>query len=165
MAALKIQLRKSQLIHMIATKFKHPCFRGQEIRRNYCLGMSEITNGGHKPEVNRTYRISLILYMIATKFQQLHPCFRDQATQIDYWEYYPMSGLVGYQRWRPLTGSRQQITYISARIHDSNGIPKATPMFPGSGNTNRLMGILSYVSACYKSKMAAINREYMVYYA
>jgi len=29
---------------------------------------------------------------------------------------------------------RQKITYISARIHVSNGIPTVTPMFPGSDN-------------------------------
>jgi len=56
-----------------------------------------------------------------------------------------MSGLVVNQRWRPLTGGRYEIMYISARIHDSNEIPTVTPMFPGSGNTDRLLGILSYV--------------------
>jgi len=77
--------------------------------------------------------------MIATKLQQLYPCFRGQATRRDYWECSPMSRRVGNQRWRPLTGSRQEITYISARIHDSNVIPTATPMFSGSCNTDRLL--------------------------
>jgi len=31
-------------------------------------------------------------------------------------------------------GLDRKITYISARIHDSNGIQTATPMFPGSDN-------------------------------
>jgi len=49
--------------------------------------------------------------------------------------------------------------YISARIHDSNEFPTAAPMFPGSGDMDRLLGILSSVWACCKSKMAAINKE------
>jgi len=35
------------------------------------------------------------------------------------------------------------VAHISACIHDSNEIPMATPMFPGSGNMDRLLGILS----------------------
>jgi len=37
MAALKIQLRKSRRIHMIATKFQrfHLCFRDQAARKDY----------------------------------------------------------------------------------------------------------------------------------
>jgi len=61
--------------------------------------------------------------MIATKFQRLYPCFRGQATRIDYWEYCTVCGHVVNQRWRPLTGSRLEITFISARMHDSNEIP------------------------------------------
>jgi len=38
-----------------------------------------------------------------------------------------MSEYVVYQRWRPLTGSRYEITYISARVHDFNEISTATP--------------------------------------
>jgi len=33
---------------------------------------------------------------------------------------------------------------------------RLTPMFPESGNAERLLGILSYVWVCRKSKMAAI---------
>jgi len=36
-----------------------------------------------------------------------------------------MSEYVVYQRWRPLTGSRYEITYISAHIHDSNEVSTA----------------------------------------
>ena len=43
--------------------------------------------------------------------------------------------------WRPLTGSRLQITYRSVRIHDGNEIPRAIPMFSRSGNTERLVRI------------------------
>jgi len=52
---------------------------------------------------------------------------------------------------------RQKIMYISARIHDSNGIPTVTPMFPGSDNRHRLLGILFYVCVCHKLKVAAVN--------
>ena len=40
----------------------------------------------------------------------------------------------GNSKWRPLTESRFEIRYIPARIHDSNEIPTAIPMFLGSGN-------------------------------
>jgi len=55
------------------------------------------------------------------------------------------------------------VAQISAYTHDSNEIPTATSKFPGSGNTDKLLGILSYVPACWESKMAAINRKYYVY--
>ena len=48
-------------------------------------------------------------------------------------------------------------TYISAFIHDSNKISTAIPMYSGSSNTERLVGILSDVRVCRKSRMAAIN--------
>ena len=51
-------------------------------------------------------------------------------------------------KWRPLTGSRFEIRYISARIHDSNEIPTAMHMFSGPGNTERLLRILSKVWVC-----------------
>jgi len=38
---------------------------------------------------------------------------------------------------------------------------KSEAIFPGSGNTDRLLGILPY----YKSKLPAINRKYMVNYS
>ena len=66
---------------------------------------------------------------------------------------------VVYQRWRLLTGSRNDITYISASKHDSNEIPEAILMFLGSKNTERQVGILSDVWVFRQSKMAAINRE------
>jgi len=44
-------------------------------------------------------------------------------------------------------------------LHDSNEIPTDKPMFFGLGNTERLVGILSDVWVCRKSKMAAINRK------
>ena len=48
-------------------------------------------------------------------------------------------------------------TYISAFMHDSNKISTAIPMYSGLGNTERLVGILSDVRVCRKSKTAAIN--------
>ena len=67
--------------------------------------------------------------------------------------------VVGNQRWRPMTGSRQELTYISARIHNSNESQKAIPMFSESDNTERLVGKLSDVWLYCKSQMAAINRK------
>jgi len=43
------------------------------------------------------------------------------------------------QRWLTLTGSRCEITFISASIHDSNEIPTVIPMFSTLGNTIRLL--------------------------
>jgi len=56
-------------------------------------------------DVDKKLCASQLVYMIATKFQRLHPCFRGPATRIGYWEYRPMSGRDLNQRWRPLTGS------------------------------------------------------------
>ena len=50
-----------------------------------------------------------------------------------YYGDYPTCGLVGNQRWRPLTGSRYDITYTSACIHHSNETPTVMPMFFGIG--------------------------------
>ena len=97
---------------MIATKFQrlshvfermqHGETSGETARR---LGVSEIEDGGHLPEVETTKRIT------------------------------------------------------QPSIHDSNEISTAIPMFSGSGNTERLMGILSDVRVCRKSKMTTINRK------
>jgi len=38
-------------------------------------------------------------------------------------------------RWRPGTGSKYEIMYVSAFTHDSNKIPTAIPMFSMSSNT------------------------------
>ena len=95
--------------------------------------------------------------MIATTFQRLYPCFRGRATRRDWWKCSPTSGYVGNQRWRPLTGSSSEITYISARMHDSNEIPTATLMFSRRGNTERLVGMLSDVWVCRSSVLVAID--------
>jgi len=54
---------------------------------------------------------------------------------------------------------------ISASIHDSNEIQTASPMFWGSDNTERLVGILSDVWVCRKSKMRPLtgNRYEITY--
>ena len=49
----------------------------------------------------------------------------------------------------------------SAFSHDSNEIPTTIPMFSGSGNMKRLVGILSDVWTSRKSEMAAINWNYI----
>jgi len=40
-------------------------------------------------------------------------------------------------------GFENSVAQISAYAHDSNEIPTALPMFPGSGNTYKLLEILS----------------------
>jgi len=59
------------------------------------------------------------------------------------------------QRWLPLTGSRYEITYISACIHNSNEIPTAIPMFSTLGNTIILLRRMLDVRQREKSKIAA----------
>jgi len=56
-------------------------------------------------------------------------------------------------------GFENSVAQISAYTHDRNEIPTATPIFSGSGNTERLLGIQFYVWARWKSKMTAINRK------
>jgi len=72
---------------MTAIKFQwlYPCFRDQAIQLDQCeysmtSGYVVIKDGGHLPEVHRTIRISQFVYIIATKFQRLCPCFRGQAS-------------------------------------------------------------------------------------
>ena len=54
-------------------------------------------------------------------------------------------------------GSNPEITYISAFSHESNEILTVIPMYSRSGKMETLVGILSDVRVCRKSKMAAIN--------
>jgi len=56
-------------------------------------------------------------------------------------------------------GFENSVAQISACTHDSKEITTATLMFLGTGNTDKLLRILSYDWACWKSKMAAINRK------
>jgi len=70
-----------------------------------------------------------------------------------------MSGCVVNQRRRLLTGSRYEITYISARTRNSNGILTTTPTFSRSSNPMELFPILLDVSGSRKSKMAAVKAE------
>ena len=95
------------------------------------------------------------------KFQRLYSCFRGRATRRDQQGYCLLSGHVGNQRWRPLTGSRKDITHISAYIHGSNKLLTAIPMFSGSGYTTRLLRRLSDVWISCELKMASVNRKLM----
>ena len=98
--------------------------------------------------------------MIATRSRRLCPCSQGRATRRDYTEYCPTSGYVGNQRRWPYTGSRNEITFNSASMHDSNVISSAQPMFSESGHTAWLMARLSDVQVYRKSKMAAMNRKW-----
>jgi len=70
-----------------------------------------------------------------------------------------MSEYVVNQGWRQLTGSRYEITYISARTHDSNEISTATPTFWRSSNSVELVSILHDVNGSRKSKLTAVKPE------
>ena len=79
-----------------------------------------------KPEVP----ISQVEHNMGTNFQRLYPCFVGRAIRGDKWQYCPMSiFFVENRRWPPLTGSKNDITYISACLHDSNKIPRLYPCF------------------------------------
>ena len=55
----------------------------------------------------------------------------------------------------PLIGSINDITYVSASIHNNNKIPTAIPMFSGSGYKIRLMWRLLDMWICEESKDGA----------
>ena len=65
----------------------------------------------------------------------------------------------GKSKMADITGSRSEITYISARIHDSNVISTAKPMFWGSGYTTRLLRKLPDVWTSKEMKMASVDRK------
>jgi len=56
-------------------------------------------------------------------------------------------------------GFKNSVAQFSANTHDSNEIPTIKPMFPGSGNTYKLLRIRFYIWAFWKSKTAAINQK------
>jgi len=58
---------------------------------------------------------------------------------------------------------RYEITYISARTHDSNEISTATPPFSRSSNSVELVLILPDLNGSQKSKMIAVKLEMHVY--
>ena len=100
-----------------------------------------------------------LVCVISTKFQRLYLCFRGRATRLDYSRDCPICGFVRNQRWRPVTGSRYQITLISARIQNGNDIQTALFTVSESSNTSGLVRMLSDVNVSLESKMAAINWE------
>ena len=104
-----------------------------------------------------TQRISQLLYKIATKFQRYNTHFLGRTTRLDYCGDCPTCGFVRNQRWRPLTGSRNDITHISACMHYHNESPTTISMFSGSGNKTRLLRRLPDALICKESKMAHID--------
>jgi len=70
-----------------------------------------------------------------------------------------MSGYVVNQSWRPLIGSRYEITYISARTHDSNEISTATLTFSRSSNSVELVPILPDVNGVGNPRWPPLNRK------
>jgi len=112
-----------------------------------------------RPWTGSTYitLVSSVVYVIATKFQRLRPCFRGLATRLEYSQEWPMFGSVGNQRWLPITGSRYKLSHISASIHDRNEIPTAILMFSRSGNMTRVLTRMTDVRISRKSKMLPLT--------
>jgi hypothetical protein len=54
-------------------------------------------------------------------------------------EFRSISGNVENLEWWSVTGSKKNVTFLSASIHDSNGTPMAIPMFSGLSNKTRLL--------------------------
>jgi len=71
----------------------------------------------------------------------------------------PTSEYVGNQRWSTLTGSRYEITYISARTRDSNEIPKAIFKFSDSSYSMRIVTLMYDHAGSGELNMAAIKAE------
>ena len=95
--------------------------------------------------------------MIAMKFQRLYPCFGCRATRLYHCGDCLTFGFVMNQTWQPLTGSRYDITYISACIHNCNEILTTIPLFSGPGYMTRL---LRKLSDC-ELKIAAVNMRHL----
>ena len=94
---------------------------------------------------------------IGTKFQPPYPRFRGPATRGDKWHYCPTSRYIENRRWRLLTGSRNDITYISACTHDSNETPTTIPMLSGWVNKIILLRRLPDAWIWRELKMVHIN--------
>jgi hypothetical protein len=88
------------------------------------------------------------------KFQQLPSCFQVQGSQWRFREGSMFKPEVRNSRWRRQTGS----TCISA-AKDSNEIPTANRMFPGSGNSMAISGRLYLGTGSQKFKMVAAKPE------
>jgi len=120
------------------------------------LKMAAVKSGIHVSTF--VHGISNFLYMIATKFQRLYPCLFLGLFNTE-WLVGILSdvGYVVNQRWRPLTGSWYEITYISARAYDSNQMWTAIPTFLRSSNSVELVPILSGLNGSQIFKMAAVK--------
>ena len=150
----------------MATKFQrlYPCFRVRATRLHYCGDCSTcgfVSNQRWRPVTGNIYDITQISASthdcreIPTAVAMFSRSRYTTGLQKDC----PTCGFVRNQwRW-PVTWSRDDITHISACIHDSNGIPTAIPMFSGSGNKTRLLRKLIGVWICQESMMANIFRR------
>ena len=105
--------------------------------------MSKIKDGGVQPKVDMTKRIYQLVYIIATKFQRLYPCFRGRATRFDYCGDGPTCWFVKNWRWWPVTGSIYDIS-VSKLVYTIATILQRLyiPMFFGSGYKTRLWWLL-----------------------
>jgi len=69
------------------------------------------------------------------------------------------------QRWLTLTGSRYEITFILASIHDINEIPTAVSIYSTSGNTIWLLRRMLDMRKRAKSKMAVKRGDKFGYWS
>jgi len=85
--------------------------------------------GANRPDETRISRYEWYISDLPGK-----PQFVRSRNTVGLAEHSPTSGWVIYERWRTVTGSGYEITYISACMRNSNEIPTAIPMFSMSSN-------------------------------
>ena len=102
MAASKLAVSISCRVNMIGTQLQRTAilmFSGSSNMERLVGMRSDVwitvnQRGRLKTRSRFSYRISQLVYTIATKFQRLYPCFQGRSTQPDYCGYCPTCGLV-----------------------------------------------------------------------
>jgi len=117
----------------------------------------ENQNGGHEPEVHIYNTCIFGCVRNGNEIPTAMPMFSRSGNTTEVLQSMPDVRIGDNQRWLPITGSRYEITHISAYIHERNEIPMAIPMFSRSGNTTEVLRRMPDVQLGDKSKMAACN--------
>ena len=127
MAAEILSLHVSWPIYMIATQVQQLSrVIGSEITANqweYCPMHGKIVKRRRRILGNNVYQRSNTSEQ--QQIQRLCPTFRGHTIRRNF----PMYWCVVHRRWRPINGSRWELTWITSRIHHSNDIRKDVPMF------------------------------------
>ena len=132
MAAHTPEMRISELPYMIQFQRLNIHFPDQATQLDYCRDWATWEFAGNQRwrpltrSTNDITYISQLVDTIAIEFQRQYPKYQGWATRLDCCGDCPTCGLVENQGRRPLTGSRKDITYISACIHNSYEIPTAS---------------------------------------